>query len=300
MPGPQTHVPDAKDAKATLKVYPARALRIRYRQPVMPHDDAPLRLKPAASAQAQQTASVADLEVMTRVLRLPTQSMRLAKAMVKMQLDRLSPLPVSETAYDLALLRPEGSDGVFALGITRRASMLNEAFGNQRKVSAVRQVDGASVVFRFRNPDGVNPREQRLLRHAPEAALVALGLTAVLLAGAYRAEQWRAQRLPELAAAQREVARAQREADEMTGARAEWVALSRADAATRLLCVTERVRGANHGAIVPVLSLGADSKEVVLRLAGGASPDPLIRAGSKGDTGSEGGAAVTFGEEVCS
>lgn len=264
----------------------------------MPHDDAPLSLRPPLFDDAPPTPEAPALEVMTRVLRLPTQSVRQARAIVKMQLDRLSPVPVAETVFDLVLIRPEGAEGLFALGLTRRAGLSGPAFADRRTVTASRVVDAADVMFRFRNPDGVDDRERRLLQHAPKAAMIAVSVTAVLLAGAYRADQWREQKLPELAAQQREAAQAQRAADEQAAGRLQWTALERTDAATRLLCSMDRIRRAGQGQIVPVLSLYAEPDKVGLRV-GSAAADVLARAGATVDQGDGAETAVTFEREVC-
>jgi hypothetical protein len=265
----------------------------------MPHDDAPLSLRPPLFDDATPTPEAPALEVMARVLRLPTHSTRQARAIVKMQLDRLSPVPVAETIFDLVLIRPEGAEGLFALGITRRAGLSGSAFADRRTVTATRIVDGADVMFHFRNPNGVDDRERRLLQHAPRAAMIVVGVTALLLAGAFRAEQWREQRLPELAAQQRETAQAQRAADEQAAARLEWTALARTDASTRLLCSMDRIRRAGAGQVVPVLSLNADAEKVGLRVGSGAAADLLARAGATVDRGEGGDTAVTFPAEVC-
>lgn len=264
----------------------------------MPHDDTPLRLRPHLPDEPPPTPEAPALEVMTRVLRLPTQSPRQARAIVRMQLDRLSPVPVAETVFDLVRTRAEGAEGVFALGIIRRSALAAPAFADKRTVLATRGVEGADVTFRFRNPDGVDDRERRLLQHAPKAAMIAASVTAVLLAGAFRAEQWREQKLPELAAQQREAAQAQRAADEQAAARLQWTALERTDAATRLLCSMDRIRRAGQGQIVPVLSLNAEAEKVGLRV-GSAAADVLARAGATVDQGEGAETAVTFGREVC-
>lgn len=262
----------------------------------MPHDDFPHSLKAPREDAALQAPA---LEVMARTLRLPTHSARQARAIVKMQLDRLSPVPVAETVYDLALVRTDGADGLFALGITRRAGLSGPAFANKRTVAVTRTVDGASVVFRFRNPDGVDDRERRLLLHAPKAAMIAAGVTAVLLAGAFKADQWREQRLPQLAGEQRQAAQAQRAADEQSGARADWIGLERADAASRLLCVMDRFKRVDGGQAVPVLSLEADAKQVSARATAGSSATTLARAGAKLAKGQGPEADATFGSEIC-
>lgn len=262
----------------------------------MPNDDFPHSLKaPEAETPVPEPA----LEVMTRVLRLPTHSVREARAIVKMQLDRLSPVPLAETVYDLVLVRPEGAEGVFALGITRRAGLSGPAFADRRTVAVTRTVDGASVVFRFHNPDGVDDRERRLLQHAPKAAVIAVGVTALLMAAAFKADQWREHRLPEVAGEQREAALARRASDERTGARADWVALERADASSRLLCVMTRVRRARPDQSIPVLSLGADAKQVTVQTTAGASSDALTAAGARVGQAQGSGAEVVFGAGVC-
>lgn len=243
-----------------------------------------------------------EVEVMTRVLRLPTDSVRQARAIVRMQLDRLSPLPVDSIVFDLVRLQRTGGETTFALGILRRSALLDPAFSSRRMVALARSADGAEVVFRFRNASAVDHRESRWLAHAPKAAAVALGLAAVLLAGQIRADHWREARLPAIAAEQRIAARAARDARDQTAALAEWRSLDRSDAATRLLCISSKITAADRS---PLALAGAASDATQVRLtpldAGGAAR--LAAAG--GESAPAGGAAgapapVTFGPEVCS
>ena len=66
------------------------------------------------------------LDVMIRVLRLPTRSRRQARNIARLQLDRLSPLPPGEIVYDLVPLRQDGAETVFAMGILRRLPRIKE------------------------------------------------------------------------------------------------------------------------------------------------------------------------------
>lgn len=268
---------------------PSRALRIRYRQPIMPLDDFFDLTPPVAPVPAA--------EVMTRVLRLPTASPRQARAMVRLQLDRLSPLPPSTIVYDLAMLRRDGAETVYALGIVRRTA-LDSGLNARRGGLQVRQkIEGVDVVFRFRDPAAGGDLEARWLKHAPRVALVALGIAAVMLAANLRAEQWRERRLPEIAAAQRLVTRgaiARRETGEAVEA---WSSLNRADAATRFLCVGSRI-GAALPSGVQATAISADSRTVTLTLAGGIAAD-LARAGGEAAPSNGASTQVTFPEAVC-
>ena len=274
---------------------PSGTLRIRYRQSVMPLDDLTLDLTPSQSS----TPSPA-LEVMTRVLRLPTRAPRQARAIVRMQLDRLSPLPAADTLFDLVPLRQDAGETVYALGILRRAALGDAAFSAQRTVTVTRSVEDQTVAFRFRNAGAVDDREARWLKHAPRAALICLGLAAVALAGNLRAEQWRERRLPEIAAEKRLEAQRVRLANQQAEARAEWTALERTDAATRYLCVAGRIQAALPRGI-SVTSAAADGQTVTLSHGPGANVSALVAAGATPPVGGDPTQAgsVVFPKEVC-
>lgn len=259
----------------------------------MPLDDLALDLTPAPTP-------VPALEVMTRVLRLPTCAPRQARAIVRLQLDRLSPLPAADTLFDLVPLRQDGAETVYALGILRRAALADPAFASQRTVTAARSVEGQDVVFRFRNAGAVDDREARWLKHAPRVALVCLGLAAVALAGQLRADQWRERRLPEIAAEKRLAAQQARLAEQQASARADWVSLERADAATRYLCVAGLVGTALPGGLA-ITSGAADPHTVTLTVGPGAQVSALVAAGAAPPAGgdSSGGGSVVFPREVC-
>jgi len=261
----------------------------------MPRDDLTLELNPTP-----RPASAPVLDLMTRVLRLPTRSPRQARSIVRMQLDRLSPLPASDTVFDLVVLRQDVGETVYALGILRRSTLADAAFASQRLVTVTRSIEDQDVVFRFRNAGAVDDREARWLRHAPRIALVCLGLAAVALAGNLRAEQWRERRLPEIAAAKRLAVQEARLADQQASARAEWVSLERADAATRLLCVAGRVGGTLPAGVV-VTSAAADAQQVTLMLASGANGAALANAGGRAPPGADPNrpGSVVFPREVC-
>jgi hypothetical protein len=243
--------------------------------------------------------SAREAEVMTRVLRLPTGSLRQARAIVRMQLDRLSPLPVASVLFDLVRLpSPPGAEIPYALGILRRSILRDPAFVNRRIVALARSVDGVEVTFRFRNAGAVDDRETRWLAQAPRAAALALGLAAVALAGQIRADQWREARLPVIAAEQRTAARAARDAGAQAAATADWRALDRTDAATRFLCVTGKIAAVDRKAVaVAGFSAEAGQVRVTPRDADGAAR--LADAGGVPATAGAGAAPVTFGSEVC-
>lgn len=277
-----------------LPMQPSRTLRIRYRQSIMPLDDLTLELN-----TTPRPAPAPELEVMTRVLRLPTRSPRQARSIVRMQLDRLSPLPASDTTFDLVALRQDVGETVYALGILRRSVLADAAFASQRTVAVTRSIEDQDVVFRFRNAGAVDDREARWLRHAPKVAILCLGLTAVALAGDLRAEQWRERRLPEIAAAKRLAAQEVRQAGEQASARTDWAALERADAATRFLCVGGRIRAAAPAGVA-VTSATADPQQVTLTMAG-ANGAALANAGGRAAPGADPNrpGPVVFPREVC-
>lgn len=258
----------------------------------MPLDDLSLSLTPARDEPPT-------VDLMVRVVRLPTASRRQALSIVKMQLDRLSPLPVADSVFDLAAVRQDGAETVYALGVIRRLALRDPVLSGQRTLTITRAVEGVDVRFRFRNPDAVDDREARLLRHAPVAAAIALGLAAIALAGNIRADKWRDTRLPEIAAARRAVAQQARLDREKTDARTLWVGLERTDAASRLLCVFSKISSATPGGI-SVVNVSADDKQVVFRLNASVAA-PLSAAGATVDAraGANEPASATFGPDVC-
>ena len=261
----------------------------------MPLDDLTLEL-----TSTPPLAPTPVLEVMTRILRLPTRAPRQARAIVRMQLDRLSPLPAADTLFDLVAMRQEAGETVYALGILRRAALADNAFSAQRTVAVTRSVEGETVVFRFRNAGAVDDREARWLKHAPRAALICLGLAAVALAGNLRAEQWRERRMPEIAAERRLIAQQARLVEKQASARAEWTALERTDAATRYLCVAGRI-----GTALPegfaFTSVAADQHTVTLNHGPGSNVSALATAGATPPTGADPAQAgsIVFPREVC-
>lgn len=178
-----------------------------------------------------------------------------------MQLDRLSPLPATDTAYDLVMIRQDGAETLYALGIVRKAHLRDAAYANRRHIALTRTVETTEVAFRFRNPHAVDDREVRWLKHAPRAAVIALGLALVTAA-----------------AGQREAAREALDAKLLTSARADWTGLERTDAATRLLCVAQKV-GVTGEAPVPLLGYAGEADELVLRLPEGTNTASLLTAG---------------------
>lgn len=261
----------------------------------MPFDD----LTPELTPLRPPTPDPA-LEVMTRVLRLPTRAPRQARAIVRMQLDRLSPLPAADTLFDLVPLRQDAGETVYALGIVRRAALADAAFSSQRTMAVTRPVEGQDVLFRFRNAGAVDDREARWLKHAPRTALICLGLAAVTLAGNLRAEQWRERRLPEIAAEKRLAAQQARLAEQRASARTEWISLERADAATRYLCVAGRIGSALPGGLA-VTSAAAGTQTVTLSHGPRSNVPALVAAGGTPSPGADPAQAgsVVFPREVC-
>ena len=258
----------------------------------MPLDDLSLDLRPAP-ADAGPT-----LEVMTRVLRLPTLSAGQARATVRLQLDRLSPVPPAEVLLDVVRLRLDGAEGVFGLGLLRRAVLRDPAFAGRRTITASRTLDGVEATFRFRNAAAASDRETRWLARAPQAALVLLGVASVMLAGQLRADQWRERRLPEIAAAQRAAAVRARTGHEQQAARAEWLSLERTDAATRLLCVASRIASAAPGG-VSLTAASATPDQVALGAAEAAGVGGPAAAAGEGVAPDGASPSVVFPAEVC-
>ena len=116
-----------------------------------------------------------------------------------------------------------------------------------------------------------------------------------MVTASQRADAWREQRMDEIAAGQREAARAVLDAELLASARADWTGLERTDAATRLLCVSSKVEAAG-GAPTPLLGYAGEAGALVLRLPEGANAAPLLAAGGVEQGGP---AVIAFGPEVC-
>ena len=268
----------------------------------MSHDDLTLSLiPPPAMADAVDIPEPPRLEVMARLIRLPTRSLRQARSIVRMQMDRLSPLPMAEVVFDLVLIRAEGAETLYGLGIIRKGALADPAPGGKSIVEAHRTVEGHPLVFRYRSPNAVNDWELRWLKHAPTAAVLVLGLAAVLWAGQVRSDAWRERRLPEIAAAQRHAAKVARDAEQQSQARGAWLSLDRADAATRLTCVAAALQPAAPGQGLPVTSIQAAPDRVVLTAATDRFSKALADAGGAvvpaGPPPS--GIVATFTSEAC-
>lgn len=255
----------------------------------MPLDDLPLDL-------TRPPAPEPPFEVMTRVVRLPTSSLRQARTIIRLQLDRLSPLPPDAVLFDLVPLRQDGSDTLFALGLLRRTALSLPGLSQQSTITAARTLDGAEVVFRFRNPGVTAQWETRWLAHAPRACLVALGVATMMLAGQIRADAWRERRLPDIAAEQRASTRGARDARDERQAHADWAALDRSDAATRLLCVASRVRAAAPDGLA-VAGIAAKADQTVITLQGDLSAAMMNTLGRAPDPASP--RTLVFPAEVC-
>jgi hypothetical protein len=265
----------------------------------MPLDDLSLDLTPPAPAEPGPAEPglprPTPLEVMTRALRLPTLSKRQARSIVRIQLDRLSPLPVAETVFDVVLIHPEGTEGLWALGIARKVALLDPALTTTAVIPVAKSVEGTEVVFRFRNPGAVSAFEARWLANAPAAAIIAVGLAAVALAANVRADQWCERRLPEVAEAARSQAQLAHDAQQQRDARAEWTALHRADASTRLLCVLSRL-GAKAPGGVAIAGLSATQRAVTIQIPAGGDVAALTSAGATAPANPDaaGGTPATF------
>ncbi|MNR43374.1 hypothetical protein D3C85_1619870 [compost metagenome] len=99
----------------------------------------------------------------------------------------------------------------------------------------------------------------------------------------------------EIAAGQREAAREALDAELLTSARADWTGLERTDAATRLLCVSQKVSPPSD-APVPLLGYAGEADELVLRLPEGTNTASLLTAGGVKQGGPN---VIAFGQEIC-
>lgn len=233
----------------------------------------------------------AQLEVMTRIVRLPTGSRVQARNIIRLQLDRLSPLPVAEILFDVVPLGRQNDQTLYALGVIRKDALNDPAFQRQRLVEVRRTVEGAEAAFRFRNPFVRSELEARVLRHAPAALVICAGLAALSLAAADRAERWKTQRLPQI---EREIVLAQRAAEAETARNAAltaWAGLERADAATRALCVLTRLE--QTGEVWTVQNIDAQANGVSITFAPPADAERLSAAGASIDDTPEEDGRVT-------
>lgn len=229
--------------------------------------------------EPEPVAAAPTPQVMARLMRLPTTSRARARAIIKLQLDRLSPLPVAETAFDLALVGREDTDGLFALGIVRKTDLIRPETRSRRTIALAQDVEGKRVVFQFRNPGWAGPGQPLWMRHAPRAAILAAAFAAVALAGAHRSSVWATGELPRLEAEGQARLAAARLASEQTAARAAWQKIDQIDAATRLTCVLERLDRPASGRLT-LLGLTADPDRIVLMLEGRVDAAALSAAGA--------------------
>lgn len=180
--------------------------------------------------------------VMARMVRLPTQSIRQARSIVKLQLDRLSPVAAADAVFDLVLLRTEGAEGVYALGVVRKGAL--EGLPNEASALQIaRMVEGAEVTFRFRRPGAALDFETRWLARAPQVAAIAVGVAVLAVSISFKVSEWRDRALPELAAAERAGTLATRAAGQRLEARDAWLDHERTDGATSILCLNARLTG---------------------------------------------------------
>ncbi len=96
-------------------------------------------------------------DVYACAVELPVSSVRRARSAVALQLDRLSPLPVADVAFDVAALGP-GRPGStrFALGIIARAAF--EPPDAPALLHRQVEFEGRRLAFRFRDPGRVQER----------------------------------------------------------------------------------------------------------------------------------------------
>lgn len=199
----------------------------------MPHDRIELAPSP-------------DLVVMTRVLRLPTVSRHRALKIVALQLDRLSPIPATEIAWDLALVSRNGAEGVFVFGLIRK-TLLPEG---QPRVIVQRQVEEWNATLTFRNPLVSHGHEERLLKRAPSLVLTSLCAAGLVLSITLKIDEWRATQLEQSAVEARflrQQAVTERAEDDT---RRLWLSTERTDAGMEWLCLTARMPPSSAGSLV--------------------------------------------------
>jgi hypothetical protein len=262
----------------------------------MPLDDSPLTLVPESPGAAADDER-SSLQVLVSIIELPTQSVRDARRMVALQLDRLSPIPAKAAVFDVALLPQEGGRRRVALAIARAIDLDRPEFKTLRRIAVRRLVENQRVSFSFKNPYADPLGDVRLLHRAPQACLVLLPIALISLAGAYRIDQWatstRAARADqEQAALQKAISLRQQSL-----ARAAWRSLERTDGSTKILCVLTRI-GNGAPSALPIVNLIAEPTRVVVATT---APEGTTRLRSAGATIEAQGDRLTgaFGQEVC-
>lgn len=261
----------------------------------MPNDDP--SLTPSLPAQRECTGRPV-LNVMARIIRLPTSSRREALKIVRLQLDRLSPIPVVETVFDLAMIDRELSQGVFALGLIRRSALSDPIHAASRQITVRQNVEGHAVIFRFRNASAASNWERRWLAKAPILAPWMAGVAVVTLAGAMQSGAWREVRATQAADDGREYELQIRRVRDQAGARRDWKDLETVDAATRLSCVLARV-GPTQGPRLGISRMSADADSVRMTLTHAADRDRLAVLGADTSGGAPGSTTAIFGSDVC-
>ena len=236
---------------------------------------------------------------MARMVRLPTQSVRQARSIVKLQLDRLSPVPAADAIFDLVLLRAEGAEGVYALGVVRKGAL--EGLPDEAStLQIMRKVEGAEITFRFRRPGAALEFETRWLAHAPQVAAIAVGVAALAVSAGFKVGEWRDRALPELAAAERAGNLARRAGGQTLEARDAWLDHQRTDGATRILCLNARLTGRAPSGGYTIDGLSADARNTRI-----SSTDASLKSAlaTLGDgvliTDDADGFVADLGSEVC-
>lgn len=237
------------------------------------------------------------IPVMTRLMRLPTSSIREARSIVRLQLDRLSPLPSAETVFDVVSVRAEEGQGVYAIGILRRAILSTPPYDARPVLSLTRDVDGRRVTFRFRNAGATSEMEARYLRHAPHALMMALGVAALALSVHTKVQDWHDARLPEIAAETRARNLAVREGGYQVEARSDWMALERRDAATQILCLGSRLGEVDRP--IAINHLRADADRVTLGARQDADQTRMRAAGAQPVSAADPTAGQMFEDRAC-
>lgn len=237
------------------------------------------------------------IPVMTRLMRLPTRSVREARSIVRLQLDRLSPLPSAETVFDVVSVRSEAGQGVYAVGILRRAILSTPPYDARPVLSLTRDVDGQRVTFRFRNAGATSEFEARYLKYAPHALTMALGVAVLALSVHVKVEDWHDARLPAIAAETRARNVAVREGGHQRDARGAWMALERRDASTQILCLGLRLGALDRP--VAIRHLRADGDRVTLTARQEADQVRIRTAGGQPVSTADPAAGQMFEDRAC-
>lgn len=212
------------------------------------------------------TSSAGSPALFVRVETIPTIAPRRARAAIKLKLAQLSPAPLSEVEWDLALIGDsQGGPSRWAIGFVRRAELARTS--SERLVEIEWPVEDRTVSFRFRNHAFADDRLPGWIAGAPAVAVFLLMI--VLLLGVI---DWRLRESTAVAAEQSAVAKQiaavrERTVRERQAVVRDWRAASKAPIPSMLRCALD-VAGRAWPGKRQVASLDAKPGNVTIAFAG--------------------------------